>query len=121
MGRSSPAPPDGKADGTGTAADETAENQALQKLATLSPDQARDAALAAVPGTANKVELGNENGFVIYSVEVAGAGGTATDVKADADNGQVLAQDSGQDSASEGGNEAPGTEQPGGSEPAPAG
>ena len=121
------APADGKPDGTGSAADETAESQALQGLATISPDQASAAALTAVPGTANKVELGNENGFVVYSVEVAGTGGTVTDVKVDAGNGQVLAQDSGEDSQSEqtgDQNEAPGIEQPDGSEqpePAPAG
>jgi uncharacterized membrane protein YkoI len=121
------APDEGKDDDTRTGADEAAEAQALQGLATVSADQARDAALAAVPGTANKVELDNENGSVVYSVEVTGADGTVTDVKVDAGNGQVLAQDSGEDPESEQGgegNEAPGTEQPDGTEqpePAPAG
>jgi uncharacterized membrane protein YkoI len=120
-------PDDGKDDGTGTGADEAAQAQVLQGLATISADQARDAALAAVPGTADKVSLDNENGSVVYSVEVAGADSMVTDVKVDAGNGQVLAQDTGDDSASEGTggeNEASGTEQPDGAElpePAPAG
>lgn len=110
--------------------DEAAEVQALEGLATISPDEARDAALAAVPGTADKAELDNENSSVVYSVEVTGADGTVTDVKVDAGNGQVLAQDTGEDSESgeesesgeaEEANEAPGAEQPEGSEPTPSG
>lgn len=124
-----PAPPDGP-DGQSESKDnEAAEAQALEGPATVSPDEARDAALAAVPGTAGKVELDNENGFVVYSVEVTGADGTVADVKVDAGNGQVLAQDPGEQSESgdesESGepgeaNEAPGAEEPEGSEPAPA-
>jgi uncharacterized membrane protein YkoI len=106
---------DGRVDGTGTGADEAAEAQVLQGRATISTDQARDAALAAVPGTADKASLDNENGFVVYRVEITGADGAATDVKADAGNGQRLAQDSGPDSESE---QPDGTEQ---TEPAPAG
>ena len=125
-----PAPQEGQEGQDESKDDEAAEAQALEGLATVSPDEARDAALAAVPGTADKVELDNENGFVVYSVEVTGADGTVTDVKVDAGNGQVLAQDTGEDSESgeesesgESGEatEAPGAEQPEGSEPTPAG
>jgi uncharacterized membrane protein YkoI len=86
-----------------TEADEAA---ALQAAAKISADQARQAALAAVPGTAGNVSLDNENGSVVYSVEITDSSGTVTDVKVDAGNGTVLAKDAG-------GNEAGGTETPG--------
>jgi uncharacterized membrane protein YkoI len=88
----------------------------LQAAATISPDQAKQAALAAVPGTAGKVELESENGNVVYGVEVT-ANGTTTDVKVDAGNGSVLAKDADQNEGTKGtesGGEAPdsGPEQP---------
>lgn len=83
-----PAPPD-----NGAEAPEADEAASLEGLATITPDEASAAALAAVPGTAGAVELDNENGFVVYSVEVTAADGTTIDVKVDAGNGQVLAQD----------------------------
>ena len=102
-------------------ADETAEGAALQTRAKITPDEAKQAALAAVPGTVNKVELDNENGTVVYSVEITGAGRT-TDVKVDAGNGKVLAQDGGAEGgqretdAEQPGNEKPATEEPAGAE-----
>lgn len=88
---------------------------ALQSLAKISPDQARDAALVAVPGTAGNVELDNENGNVVYSVQVTDASSKVIDVKVDAGNGSVLHQDSANDKAKEGaetpnGQEAPETQ-----------
>jgi hypothetical protein len=79
----------------GTTENDQAEAAALQAAATISPDQAKQAALAAVPGTAGKVELESENGNVVYGVEVT-ANGTTTDVKVDAGNGSVLAKDADQ-------------------------
>jgi uncharacterized membrane protein YkoI len=73
--------------------DESSETAALQALAKITPDQAKQAALAAVPGTANKAELENENGNVVYGVEVTDAAGKQTDVKIDAVNGTVLAKE----------------------------
>jgi uncharacterized membrane protein YkoI len=59
----------------------------LASLAKITADQARDAALAANPGTtATQVELDNENGCLVYSVELS----NGADVKVDAGNGQVL-------------------------------
>src|SRR5205085_2028482 len=81
---------------------EADQSAALQSLAKISPDQARDAALGAVPGTADKVELDNENGNVVYSVQVTGANGAKTDVKVDAGTGSVLHQDGANDHADEG-------------------
>lgn len=97
-------------------ADEAGEAAALQSAAKITPDQAKQAALAAVPGAVNKVELDNENGSVVYSVEIT-ANGTTTDVKVDAGNGKVLAQESGQDDGKhetgpESGNEKADSEQP---------
>ncbi|MEY2566951.1 MAG: hypothetical protein QOE35_1480 [Actinomycetota bacterium] len=75
--------------------DETA---ALQSKATVTADQAKAAALAAVPGTAATPQLENENGNVVWGVEVTDAAGKVTDVKVDAGNGKVLAQDTGDES-----------------------
>ena len=87
---------------TGQAENDQAEAAALQAVATISPDQAKQAALAAVPGTAGKVELESENGNVVYGVEVT-ANGTTTDVKVDAGNGAVLSQQTDQNEGAGGG------------------
>ena len=84
-------PDNGKDTGTGN---ETAESSQLQGLAKITPDQARQAALGAVPGTASTPVLEDENGNVVYGVEIQTATGTA-DVKVDAGNGTVLSQDTG--------------------------
>ncbi|HDL49475.1 MAG TPA: hypothetical protein ENH33_05895 [Actinobacteria bacterium] len=85
--------------------DETAEAKALAVTPGLIGEQAaRDAALAAFDGTVQKVELDNENGAVVYSVEIINSSGAGADVKVDAGNGTVLAQEAG--GADEGGKEA---------------
>jgi len=53
------------------------------------PEQASAAALAQVPGTVKKVELENEDGNVVYGVEIKTANGES-DVKVDAGDGRVL-------------------------------
>ena len=66
---------------------EAEEAVALQELAVITADDAVAVALAAYPGTAAiKVELDNENGAVVYSVELD----TGQDVKVDAGNGGIL-------------------------------
>jgi uncharacterized membrane protein YkoI len=81
---------DGKRDGS--EADEAA---TLQGKATISAADAEAAALAANPGTTVvKTELDNENGVLVYSVELT----NGTDVKVDAGNGSILSTDSGADS-----------------------
>lgn len=87
------APQDNGTEGQDTEPSEADEAKNLQSLATTTPEQARAAALAAVPGTAGAVELDNENGYVVYSVQVTGADGNTVDVKVDAGNATVLAQD----------------------------
>lgn len=65
----------------------------LQSLAKVSPADAEAAATAAVPGTAKPAELENEDGNVVYDVEVTGADGKVTEVIVDAGNGKVLHQE----------------------------
>jgi uncharacterized membrane protein YkoI len=81
---------------------EAAESKQLEGLAKRDQAAAEKAALAAVPGTVKAAELGNENGFVIWEVEVQGSDGTLKEVKVDAGNGQVLAQGAEDDEGSEG-------------------
>jgi len=67
------------------------ETSTLQALAKITPEQARDAALAAFPGaTVASVELDNENGSLVYSVHLTDNSGKAWDVKIDAGDGVVL-------------------------------
>jgi uncharacterized membrane protein YkoI len=64
---------------------EADEAAALASLATITPEQAGAAAQAQVPGDVQHIELDNENGSLVYSVEIGGK-----DVKVDAGNGAVL-------------------------------
>jgi uncharacterized membrane protein YkoI len=68
---------------------EGAESERLKSLARITPEQASAAALAQVPGTVTKVELENEDGNVVYGVEIKTAHGES-DVKVDAGDGRVL-------------------------------
>lgn len=72
-----------------TSPEEQAEAAGYQKLARITADQARSAALASVPGTVTSVELENEDGNLVYGVTVKAAAGER-DVKVDAGNGKVL-------------------------------
>jgi hypothetical protein len=66
---------------------EADEATALQGKAIITASGAEKAALAANPGSsATKTELDNENGVLVYSVELS----NGKDVKVDAGNGQVL-------------------------------
>jgi len=66
---------------------EADEAAALQAMATISSAEAEAAALVANPGTTVvKTELDNENGVLVYGVELS----NGTDVKVDAGNGQIL-------------------------------
>ena len=69
---------------------EADESKALESLATITADEAIAAATDAVPGTADAAELENENGSVVYEVEVTGDDGSTSEVKVDAGNGAVL-------------------------------
>ena len=66
------------------------EGAKVDGLATITSDEAAAAATNAVAGTVGEVELENENGNVVYGVEITQADGTKLDVKVDAGNGKVL-------------------------------
>jgi uncharacterized membrane protein YkoI len=75
---------------------EADESAALESLASITADDAGQAALVANPGaTVDGVQLGNENGSVVFEVDMTDASGAAIEVKVDAGNGAVLAQESG--------------------------
>ncbi len=66
---------------------ESEEAAALQSQAGITAEQAQSAAEAANPGTrAIKTELDNENGYLVYSVELD----SGSDAKVDAGTGAVL-------------------------------
>ncbi len=66
---------------------ESDESAALASQAKITADEAKAAALAANPGaTVVEVELDNENGALVYSVEL----NNGADVKVDAGNGAIL-------------------------------
>jgi uncharacterized membrane protein YkoI len=66
---------------------EADEAAALADSATITPEQAKAAALEANPGaTVVKVELGHENGALVYEVELD----NGLEVKVDAGNGAIL-------------------------------
>ena len=81
--------------------DEAAEAAALAGLATLSQADAEAAALAAVSGEIVQAELDNENGFVVWSIEIRDGSGVVHDVKVDAGNGQVLGTQADEDGETE--------------------
>jgi uncharacterized membrane protein YkoI len=60
------------------------------EMAKVSLDYAVNAALNAVPGKVLKAELENENGYLVYGVEIAKADHQIADVKIDAGTGKVL-------------------------------
>lgn len=64
------------------------ESQQLASLAKISSDQAKTAAEKSAGGTASSVKLENENGNVVYAVTVG-----SKDVKVDAGNGAILQTD----------------------------
>lgn len=82
--------------------EERGEAATLADLAKIDATQATSAALAQVPGTVLKVALDNENGSLVYSVEVKTSAKEIKDVKVDAGNGQVLHVDAGNQDVDEG-------------------
>lgn len=69
----------------------------LAALARIDAPRATSAALAQVPGTVLKVALDNENGNLVYSVEIKTASNEIKDVKVDAGNGAVVHVDTASD------------------------
>ncbi|MDD3553807.1 MAG: PepSY domain-containing protein [Deltaproteobacteria bacterium] len=72
------------------------ENQSeaeFPSMARISMEQAVQNALASVQGQVLKTELEDENGFLVYGVEVVSSDKSVVDVKVDAGSGTVLAMD----------------------------
>ena len=91
---------------------DSAESQKLQSLAKVDQAAAEKAALGAVSGTVKNADLGNENGYVVWDIEVADQGGKVTDVKVDAGNGKILAQEAGDKEGSDKGEASEANEGP---------
>jgi uncharacterized membrane protein YkoI len=73
------------------AANEANDAAALASQAKVTANQAKAAALARFPGaTVGQVELDDEDGVVVYSVELTDSTGKGQDVKVDATSGTVL-------------------------------
>jgi uncharacterized membrane protein YkoI len=85
---------------------EQGEAAKLAPLAKVTPEQATAAATAKVPGSAGAVQLEDENGNVVYGVEVTTPDGKTVDVKVDAGTGAVVHQESDSGNDNEAGNDS---------------
>ena len=65
-------------------------NAKLLKQATVTPDQARETAQAAVAGDIEEEELEKEHGKLVFSYDIRTAKGTITEVQVDAKTGKVV-------------------------------
>ena len=78
-------------------AGESAEAARLASLAKIDVGQATAAAVGHVPGAALRTALENEDGNVVYEVQIRTAAGQIHDVKVDAGTGAVLHVDAADD------------------------
>ena len=62
----------------------------LTQMAKISMNSAIDAALKQVPGKVVKVELENEDGFLVYGVKIVKLDRQTEEVKVDAGDGRIL-------------------------------
>ncbi len=81
---------DETAETNATEQNENAESAKLQSSAKITPEQAKSAALAQISGTVKNVRLENEEGRVVYAVEIQIADGGIREVNVDANSGKVL-------------------------------
>lgn len=80
---------------------ENAETQVeFARFATVSQQQAEAAALAVQPGTVVKSKLDDEDGYLVWQVDVKHAKGT-TEIAVDAGNAKVLAAEAEEDDGNE--------------------
>lgn len=70
-----------------------AEDRELRELATVGNDGAKEAALEEIPGEATRAEIDEENGFVVWTVDVTAKDGDHHEVTVDAGNREVLASE----------------------------
>ncbi len=74
---------------------EIREAKILANYAKITSKDAENAALAKVSGKVVKTSLDNENGYIVYSIEILTPSGMKKDVKIDAGNGTILHIDNG--------------------------
>lgn len=74
----------------GTLAIEKLQESDFPALATIPLEQAIQRALNAIDGQVLKMELENENGYLVYGFEIVGQHKNISKVKIDAGSGQVL-------------------------------
>ncbi|HZC35843.1 MAG TPA: PepSY domain-containing protein [Chthoniobacterales bacterium] len=74
--------------------DQGNQKAAQAALAKISIQQAINAAASKQAGTVHRVELQNEDGFLVYNVELVSADNKLHEVKVDAGNGNILRVDS---------------------------
>lgn len=98
------------ADATETAGTESAgdasETAALIDKAKVSEADARAAALKASPGTVKISELQDEDGKIVWGVEITTASGSVADIKVDGTTGVVVSTQSDTNEAADAGNES---------------
>ena len=70
-----------------------AEDRELEGLAKVERVGAEDAALKEIPGEATWTEIEDENGYVVWEVDVTDIEGDRHEVTVDAGNGEVLASE----------------------------
>lgn len=75
---------------TGSIQVNNAEEANFPEMAKITLDGAIKAALQAVPGKALRAELEDEDGYLVYEVEVASADHQITEVEVDAGTGKIL-------------------------------
>lgn len=74
-------------------AQDKAESDALAKLASVSEQEAARAATDLVPGTIRSIHLDDEDGYVVWEVEITQTDGTEVEVRVDAGDARILAQE----------------------------
>jgi len=91
----------GRAIQSGTIRLERQDESRLSSLAKITAEQAIGKALAEVPGKVVGLGLENEDGYLVYGVEVTAANGSVSDVKVDAGSGKILLVESADDEHAE--------------------
>lgn len=85
---------------------EAREDMNLGQRAGLNASDAAEAALASQPGKVTKVELDDEEGYVVYEVEIIDNNGVEHDLKVDAGNGDILKSETDNDNDDNDANDA---------------
>ena len=96
---------EGAEDEAAEQAAEDAEQRTLLSLATVDAAAARTAALSAVGGSVTETDLENEDGNVVWKVEIRDHAGLETTVYVDAGNAKVLLKETEHEEGSEAGDD----------------